>query len=76
MPKYTVYFRIFDKKLKADVQADNKYHAIGIIRELIEFDKVEVSQPVSKVEPDPITSEKDLSDFFNGVFKGFGGTKL
>ncbi len=76
MPKCTVYFDIFGKKLKAEIEADNKYHAQDIVRQAIQFDRIEVSQPVSKVEPDPMQAEKDLSDFFNGVFKGFGGTKL
>jgi hypothetical protein len=77
MPKYTVYFDIFGKKLKAQIEADNKCHAKDIVRNSIEFDRIEATEPNSRpVYPKSKATEKDLADFFNGVFKGFGGTKL
>jgi hypothetical protein len=41
MPKYTVYFELFTKKMKTEVIAANEHEAKEIIRNKIIFHKVE-----------------------------------
>lgn len=58
MKKYTIYFEIFDKKLKTEIFADSKEHAKQQIKNKIIFHKInekEISNP--------------LEDFFNGFKK-------
>ena len=44
MPKYTVYFELFTKKMKTEVIAANEQEAKEIIRNKIIFHKVTDSQ--------------------------------
>jgi len=44
MPKYTVYFELFTKKMKTEVIAANEHEAKEIIRNKIIFYKVTDSQ--------------------------------
>lgn len=39
--RYTVYFQIYGKKMKATVVANSKEHAVTIVRNKLVIDKVE-----------------------------------
>ena len=41
--KYTVYFELFGKKMKTDVEARNEEHAKGIVKSKIIFHKVQLN---------------------------------
>ena len=67
MREYKIFFEIFGKKLVTTVTASSPLQAKAMVREAINFYKVEDITPT----PDSIRgfSDKDISDFFGGMFK-------
>lgn len=63
MKKYTVYFKVFDKKMKATVDANNPEHAKSVVISMVNFDKVvEYKGNSASDEMD------DVLDRFNKLF--------
>lgn len=63
MKKYTVYFKVFDKKMKVIVDANNPEHAKNVVISRVNFDKVVES--TDKSDADEID---DVLDRFNKLF--------
>ena len=63
MAKYTVYFEIYGKFMKATVEAETEAKAQDAVRNRIVFHKFE------KHKPKPTSGDSIILDFFNGFRK-------
>lgn len=63
MEKYTVYFKVFDKKMKVTVDANNPEHAKSVVIGMVNFDKVVESKDNSASD-----EMDDVLDRFNKLF--------
>lgn len=68
---FTVFFEIYGKRMKVDVEADSESHATGIVRNKIEFHGVVLRQAQEPPKNDnPFRSEpNDIFDFLRGFGK-------
>lgn len=67
--KFTIYFEIFGKKMKVDIEAPNEERAIWALREKIKVHKI---VPIEdKKEPTIAELAQCFKDIFGGNIKGY-----